>query len=288
MDEFQYVKPSHIVLKQHPDYTEQWLEQRIAEDPTILGLGELDLIERQRAQERAGRLDLLLADVEQNTRYEVELMLGPTDESHIMRTIEYWDIERRRYPAYDHIAVLVAEDITARFLNLLTLFSGTIPLVAIQLNALQVDDKIVLDFVKVIDQRALRTDDTDIATVTPADRSYWNEHAAPETVKLVDELIEILNEKTEATYQPKYNRYYIGLTDGTRVNNLVYFEPRKKYVLATVKVGDGDAWRQKLEDIGLWADVDRNGLVRMRISSPELKKNREVIAEFLHAAAESQ
>ena len=27
--------------------------------------------------------------------------------SHIIRTIEYWDIERRRYPAYEHVAVLV-------------------------------------------------------------------------------------------------------------------------------------------------------------------------------------
>ena len=30
---------------------------------------------------------------------------------------EYWDIERRRYPQYDHCAVLIAEDITSRFLN---------------------------------------------------------------------------------------------------------------------------------------------------------------------------
>ena len=30
------------------------------------------------------------------------------DESHIIRTIEYWDIERRRYPQYEHVAVIVA------------------------------------------------------------------------------------------------------------------------------------------------------------------------------------
>jgi len=33
-----------------------------------------------------------------NTRYHVELQLGATDESHIIRTIEYWDTERRRWP----------------------------------------------------------------------------------------------------------------------------------------------------------------------------------------------
>ena len=31
--------------------------------------------------------------------------------------IEYWDIERRRYPQYEHSAVLIAEDVTTRFLH---------------------------------------------------------------------------------------------------------------------------------------------------------------------------
>jgi hypothetical protein len=64
-----------------------------------------------------GRLDLLLQDVDTNRRYEVEIQLGKTDESHIIRTIEYWDIERKRYPQYDHCAVIIAEDITSRFLT---------------------------------------------------------------------------------------------------------------------------------------------------------------------------
>jgi hypothetical protein len=34
-------------------------------------------------------LDLLLADQDLTTRYEVEIQLGATDASHIIRTIEY-------------------------------------------------------------------------------------------------------------------------------------------------------------------------------------------------------
>ena len=100
-------------------------------------------------------------------------MLGATDESHIIRSIEYWDIERRRYPGYEHCAVLVAEDITSRFLNVIGLLAGTVPLVAIQLNALAVGDHVVLDFVRVLDQRLLRRDDTAVATLQNVDRSYW-------------------------------------------------------------------------------------------------------------------
>ena len=38
--------------------------------------------------------------------------------------------ERRRYPAYDHCAVLVAENVTTRFLNVLGLVAGSILLLA--------------------------------------------------------------------------------------------------------------------------------------------------------------
>ena len=87
-----------ISLKDHREFNEKWLQDRIAEDPTILGLGDVSVLERERTQERAGRLDILLSNPEQDRRYEVELMLGKTDESHIIRCIEYWDIERQRYP----------------------------------------------------------------------------------------------------------------------------------------------------------------------------------------------
>src|SRR5215470_19742635 len=96
--------------------TESWLENEIERDPSMLKLGDVTVIERQRRQEKAGRLDLLLEDDSGDERYEVELMLGPTDESHLVRTVEYWDIERRKWPGYEHCAVLIAEDVAARFL----------------------------------------------------------------------------------------------------------------------------------------------------------------------------
>ena len=117
MAKLTYSTSEKINLKNHPDLNEIWLQDRIAENPQIIGLGELELIDRERKQHKSGRLDLLLADFENNARYEVELQLGQTDESHIIRTIEYWDIEKRRYPQYDHCAVLIAEELTTRFLN---------------------------------------------------------------------------------------------------------------------------------------------------------------------------
>ena len=68
--------------------------------PALLNLGDLVVKDKERRQPHAGRLDLLLQDADTDRRYEVELQLGRTDESHVVRTIEYWDIERRRYPQY--------------------------------------------------------------------------------------------------------------------------------------------------------------------------------------------
>src|SRR5256885_16076916 len=131
MATLKYVKPERLMLHKHPELNERWVQQRIAEDPSLLGLGDIILKDKERIQPHAGRLDLLCQDADSNRRYEIEIQLGKTDESHIIRTIEYWDIERKRYPQYDHTAVIVAEAITSRFLNVISLFNGFIPLVAI-------------------------------------------------------------------------------------------------------------------------------------------------------------
>lgn len=96
-----------ISLKNHPVLTEKFIQEEIAKDPQMLGLGELILKDKERIQPRAGRLDLLLQEPESNRRYEVEVQLGKTDESHIIRTIEYWDIERKRYPNMNIVLLLL-------------------------------------------------------------------------------------------------------------------------------------------------------------------------------------
>jgi hypothetical protein len=89
-----------------------------------LGLGDLSLRQSEKRQQSGGRLDMLLQDDDSDTRYTVELQLGRVDETHIVRTIEYWDTERKRNPNYKYVAVIIAEDITNRFFNVISLFNG--------------------------------------------------------------------------------------------------------------------------------------------------------------------
>ena len=90
---------------------ECWLQTQIAQDTSLLGFGELDLLRKEKRQPAGGRIDFLMADPnpKAKTRYEIEVMLGKLDPSHIIRTIEYWDVERQKDPDFEHCAVIVAE-----------------------------------------------------------------------------------------------------------------------------------------------------------------------------------
>src|SRR3990167_4343263 len=154
-------RPDKVSIQNNPDISEGIIQAKIAENPSILGLGDLVLKDKERMQPRAGRLDLLLQDPESKRRYEVEIQLGKTNESHIIRTIEYWDTERKRYPQYDHCAVIVAEEITTRFHNVISLFNGSIPLIAIQMGAFNFGEDIGLIFTTVLDGLKLGLVDED-------------------------------------------------------------------------------------------------------------------------------
>ena len=140
-----------ISLKNNPKINEDMIQEFIFTNPNVLGLGELTAIQREKVQPTGGRLDMLLVDDDGN-RYEVEIQLGSTDPSHIIRTIEYWDTEKKRYPQYDHCAVIVAEEITGRFMNVISLFNGSIPLIALQLSAYEDGYDVSLVFTKIIDR----------------------------------------------------------------------------------------------------------------------------------------
>ncbi len=285
MTGYTYVKPESISLKRRSEFSEKWVQERIAEDPKILGLGDLILRDVERIQPGAGRLDLLLQDADANLRYELELQLGPTDESHIIRTIEYWDIERKRYPQYDHVAVIVAEDITSRFLNVISLFNGVIPLVAIQMNAVAVGEFVTLVFSKVLDQRTVGIlEEEEEEEVT--DRAYWEQRGTPATVKMADELLRIINETLDETLALKYNKFYIGMARDGEPQNFAIFRAQKQALRLDVRLARDEATETRLEEVGLdlMEYSARTGRYRIRLRKGDIEKHREVLTGLLQEA----
>ncbi len=283
-----YVKFEKILIRSHAELSEKWVQDRIAEDPQILGLGDLIMKDKERIQPRAGRLDLLLQDADSERRYEVEIQLGSTDESHIIRTIEYWDIERKRYPQYDHTAVIVAEDITSRFLNVISLFNGTIPLIAIQMNALKVKDDIGLTFTTVLDQTALgqAEEEEDIQETT--DRAYWETRGSKKTLAMADQLLEMAHQ-CDPDLELKYNKFYIGFAKNGQPRNWVILKPQKGGLRFEPRLKNSTELQVRLETAGLdiMAYDSRWGRYRIRLQAEDIDKKREVLGSIIKEAFSS-
>lgn len=272
-----YIKPEIISLKNSPEFNEKWLQARINEDPSILGLGELEFLNTEKILIGGGRLDTILYDPDDFKRYEVEIQLGKTDESHIIRTIEYWDIEKKRNPQYEHCAVIIAEDITSRFLNVISLFNGFIPLIAIQVKAVRFEDNISLFFTKVLDETRFEMYEVDSVAET-TDRDYWDKKASKTSLKLIDDLLLKINDIV-GDYKLKYNKHYIGLEKNGAANNFISFKPRKSSVIFQARLSKTD----EVDSIIEGSELDeleyekRWKQYRFRINKVDLTKNIDVL-----------
>lgn len=226
-----------------------------------------------------------MQDPDTNRRYEIELQLGKTDESHIIRTIEYWDIEKKRYPQYEHCAVIIAEDITSRFLNVISLFNGFIPLIAIQMNAYKFGNEIGLVFTKVLDEMPLGLIEEDEEIQEATDRDYWLKRGTQTTVKMADEILSIIN-SFKPGYELKYNKFYIGLAKDGQPNNFAIFRPKKNYMRLELKLPKSDDVDQIIEnnDLDEMGYDNRWGNYRIRLNKGEISKKEEVIKTLLKKA----
>lgn len=250
MNNLNYAKFEIIDLQKDPFFNEKWVQDRIEEDPKILGLGDVTVHTRERRQPRAGRLDFLMqSDDESDRRYAVEIQLGATDETHIIRTLEYWDIERKRFPNNEHCAVIVAEDITSRFLNVISLFNSSIPLIAIKMQAIKVGGNVSLIFTTVLDEIERGTEEDDAPSVV-TNRQYWETKASDKSLKLADDLLKLI-QKVDAKIGMTYLKNYLGLQiDGPGLEMLAY----------------------------------KNGFYRLRVEREDLEKSALLLTELARKA----
>lgn len=261
---------------------EKWLQDRLAEDPSLLGLGELDIVRKEKIQPTGGRIDFVMFNSDDNIRYVVEIMLGALDESHIIRTVEYWDIERQRYPSIDHRAVIVAEDITSRFFNVIRLLNRAVPIIALQLSAIQLDGGVGLHFVKVLDVY----EETEIEGPAPegTDRRYWEARSSPESLGVADCVIDII---AKAGFTPRvtYNKGHIAI--GTTGYNFCWLHPRKEapHCPTHIWIGptDRDRVLARLREAGIAVAARGPEEIRARLTRIDCEQHLPLLSETLVA-----
>lgn len=283
-----YIKSKRLWLAEHSGFNEKWVQEQIEADSSLLGLGDVELRSSERRQVRAGRLDMLLQDASSARRYVVELQLGATDESHIIRTLEYWDIEQKKYNTYEHVAVLVAEDVTTRFLNVIRLFNSTVPIIAIQMAAFEVGDAMTLTFTKVLDVIQRDPDEEEVAPEV-VDRSYWEHRASPKTVAEADHVLTLVKE-FDSKLELRYNKHYVGFARDGLAYNFAVLRPRRSATNLEIRLTHSAERVQQLEQAGLEVlDYDaRWGAFRVRLGSGDVTKHADILRTFLKEAFDAR
>lgn len=266
---------------------EKWLQERVQRDPSILGLGELEVAGREHRQPVGGRIDFLLRHLESDLYYEVELMLGAVDESHIIRTIEYWDVERQRRPKAQHKAVIVAEEINARFFNVIRLLNRSVPLIAIKLSAFKTEDgNVVLWPITVLDTIDEVSDD-EVAPVEAADRAYW-ERKSPHTLECLDQLVGLMEADQSREVRVTYNRHHIAV--GTTGRNFCWFyqrKPPKCRIELKVDAASRDKAIAELVAAGVEANAQGDRNLNFSVTATEIKGKANVLVDILSYADEA-
>jgi hypothetical protein len=282
----QFVMIQSMPLKSVPGISERLIQDHIASNPSVLGLGHLELQAREKVQPSGGRVDLVLRDTSDETWYEVEIQLGKTDESHIVRTIEYWESEKRRHPGREHIAVIVAEKITGRFFNVISLLNQNIPIIALMLTATKLGDQYALLFTKVLHHEPVDVDEDSGPEITEAE---WKDRTTPSLLKVVYELANYGKSSLDPTLELKFNKSRIGTWIHGQLSNFVTFHPQKRTLRISFHASEEDSLNNNLNNSGIdWEYKNgRYAGYRVHLHENEIQGNLSLLQTLMAKSYET-
>ena len=284
-----YAKFDAISIRNHSALNELWVQDCIAEDPSILGLGQLILRDRERRQPRAGRLDLLLQErgVPSTIRGGNPVRRDgrePYNTDH--RVLGYRTEEVS--PVRQHTAVIVAEDITSRFLNVISLFNGMIPLVAIQMKAITLDNKVGLIFTTVLDQMTFGfIEDEEDQEIT--DRAYWESRGTKETLAMADKLFEFARVH-DSSLEMKYKQDVISVSQRMVKFSIFLLHAHVNLLsdsMSTLSISLSYRNASRATGLDVMDFDNRWRNYRIRLQPGDIEKHKEIIEEIIAMAYEA-
>jgi hypothetical protein len=212
--------------------------------------------------------------------YEVEVMLGETDPSHIIRSIEYWDNEKRKYPQRQHFCVLIAESFDRRYFNVIQLMSLNIPMIAIQADLLEVNGERILNFSKIIDIYIEPEEDEE--DVKQVNESSWNTDS-PWTNSNAKEIYDSLKDKHDRI-DLRYTQSYISINiDGRNAYWLCKRMKPTSALFFSVKDDEKvEAIKKKFEENDIGYTYNRYKDFMLNVDLKSIKKNIDLLNE-IHA-----
>jgi hypothetical protein len=182
---------------------------------------------------------------------------------------------------------LIAEEVNGRFLNVIDILNGNVPLIALQMQAIKVGDLNTVIFTKVVDEIVLGSEFEEEEEIEAAttDRTYWEAKASKDSLGLADDLLNILRE-FDPSLSLTYKKHYVGIAKEKEAFNFVIFKPKKSHVNAELKIPHSDELDARIKAGGLEIlEYSRQwNRYRIHLTKADLVERRPLVAELMQIA----
>ena len=156
-----------------------------------------------------------------------------------------------------------------------------LPLIVIELSALQVGDNITLKSTRIFD--GTEEQEGEIEDGETYSREYWLKKSSTASVELVEKLFPILQNLTTGV-RPTYKKWFIGISVGNRAENFVYFNPKKSFVrVSAPQISNAAEWKERVERAGFKLLEGGEG-VRFRVFPQQVEQHRELFVQLFEKA----
>ena len=117
------------------------------------------------------------------------------------------------------------------------------------------------------------------------DRAYWEARGTKKTVQIADEVMAIAR-GSGIPIEPKYNKYYIGVTIDGSPENFITFRPKRTFTRLEARLPYSDALQKKYEDAGLslMSYDQRWGYYRIELRPGDVDAKKAIISEIIKEA----
>ncbi|KKH50897.1 hypothetical protein [Methanosarcina sp. 1.H.A.2.2] len=233
---------------------EKNIQYMIAKEPKMLGRGELKLIDMEVTYENKRRLDLLFQSKDLKIIYEVEIQLGQLNGSHLFRTVEYWLNERENKSGHKHVAVLIAQVVTERALEIVKLCMENVSIIILEMTAHESENGILdLKFREVYPGECAIVDEykqyEEYEEIVLCDRQYYENYAPEALLNAADTIFRILKE-IDPVIEMNYTQGYIGFKTG-KIRGLAFIVIKKEELILKLVLEKLAETETKIRDLGL-------------------------------------
>ena len=174
----------------------------------------------------------------------------------------------------------MAEDIANRFFNVVYLMNRSIPIIAIQLNSLIDEDKIILDFTTVLDIYEEPDNEIDLLNDKIVSEESWIGKVGSNSMEIAKSLITLAKEIDNNT-KHKFTLFRIPIE--TSKGQCIWIRPRvNDFNRVTIKVHESmvESVKSQLERLGIFMKMKDYGdyfKIDFNLTSEQLEQNKELI-----------